>query len=172
MPRIRSRRSWGAGRVRAQRHRLTTQSVPVVHHTAGTYGLTEKSSVADEHRALKQIQRDHRARGFTDIGYSHIITPSGRIYCGRGFGFAPAAAQYANAGHYHPCMIGNFDNARPTAAQLKSLRWLIRKFRARTGSRRTAIGHYQANTIANPQSPMNNTACPGKYAKTHVRRLP
>lgn len=171
--RVRSRRSWGAGPVKAQRHQLGLRSVPVVHHTAGSYGLTSRSTIAQEQRVLREIQASHRARGFTDIGYSEIVFPSGRVYNGRGFYRVPAAAANANAGHFHLSLIGNFEAGdMPTGKQLKALRSRTRAFRRRSGSKRHAIGHYQANRIAVTPHPLNQTACPGWRLKPYVRRLP
>lgn len=170
--RVRSRRSWGAGPVKAQRHQLGPRSVPVVHHTAGAYGITAKSSAAEERAVLRQIQAAHRGRGFADIGYSEIVFPSGRVYNGRGFYRAPAAAAYANAGHWHISIVGNYETSQPTEASVKAVRSRIRAFRRRSGSKRRAIGHFQANQIAVQFSPLNQTACPGKNLKPKVEKMP
>lgn len=162
MLKIRSRRSWGAGPLTATVQRLGTHSTPCVHHTASSYNITAKSSVEDEERVMREIQTGHRARGFKDIGYSHVIFPSGRVYTGRGWNRIPAGAIGFNTGNWHPCLVGNFDSQKPTDAAVHSLRMLVKRFRRRTGSKRRAVGHYQVNP----------TACPGKYLKPRVKRLP
>lgn len=159
---IRSRRSWRAGRSTATVQRLGTGSIPIIHHTASAYGITKQSSVRDEVAVLQNIQAFHRSKGWSDIAYSHLIFPSGRIYTGRGWYRIPAGAIGYNTGNWHPCLVGNFEVDQPTDEALRSLRSLVRRFRRRTGSKRKALGHYQVNP----------TSCPGKYMKPHVRRLP
>lgn len=162
MLRIRSRRSWTSTPLTAVRHRLGTNSIPIVHHTAGPYGLTKNSTVAEEEAALRRIETDHRSRGWNNIGYSVVICPSGRAYTGRGWWRIPAAAIGFNSGNFHVCIVGNYETQKPTEESVKTLRQVIRRFRRRTGSKRTALGHYQVNP----------TSCPGKNLKPRVKRLP
>lgn len=159
---IRSRRSWGAGRLSATIQRLSANSIPIIHHTASPYGITKRSSVPEEIEVLKNIQAFHKGKGWSDIAYSHLIFPSGRVYTGRGWNRIPAGAIGYNTGNWHPCLVGNFEVDQPTDAALHTLRALVRRFRRRTGSKRAALGHYQVNP----------TSCPGKHMKPHVRRLP
>lgn len=161
MLRIRTRSSWGAGPLGGSIHRLGTASVPCVHHTASAYGITAKSTPAQEKRVLRDIQAYHKGKGWSDIAYSHLIFPSGRVYTGRGWNRVPAGAIGFNTGNWHPCLVGNFEVEKPTDAALSSLRQLVRRFRKRTGSKRKALGHYQVNP----------TSCPGKNLKPHVKRL-
>lgn len=160
--RIRGRVSWRGGRPQGSLQRLGKSATPIVHHTASFYGLTAKSTRAQEAAVLRNIQKFHRSLGWADIGYSHLICPSGRVYCGRGWYRVPAAAVGYNTGNWHVCLIGNFESKKPTPAALESLEQIVRRFRKRTGSKRKALGHYQVNP----------TACPGKYLKQTVRRLP
>lgn len=162
MLRIRSRRSWGVGLPKSAVQRLGTAAVPIIHHTASAYGITAKSTPAQEAECLRDIRAYHMGKGWSDIAYSHLIFPSGRVYTGRGWNRVPAGAIGYNTGNWHPCLVGNFETQKPTPAALKSLRQLVRRFRRRTGSKRTALGHYQVNP----------TSCPGKYMKAHVKRLP
>lgn len=160
--RIRSRRSWGAPRSSASIQRLGKHSTPCVHHTASFYGINARSSVAQEEAVLRDIRAFHMGKGWSDIAYSHLIFPSGRVYTGRGWHRIPAGAIGFNTGNWHPCIVGNYESVSPTKASVRSLRSLTRQFRRRTGSTKRAVGHYQVNP----------TSCPGKYLKPRVAKLP
>lgn len=162
MFKIRSRRSWTDKPLTAVRHRLGKHSIPIVHHTASSYGIDKTATVAEEEAVLRTIEAGHQAKGWNNIGYSLVIFPSGRAYTGRGWNRVPAAALGYNTGNWHVSLVGNFEDQMPTEAAIKTLRSSIRRFRRRTGSKRRALGHYQVNP----------TSCPGKNLKPRVARLP
>lgn len=163
MIRIRSRSSWGAPRTPGGSiQRLSSSSIPIVHHTGSFYGINKNSSKAQEAAVLRNIRSYHMGKGWSDIAYSHLIFPSGRVYTGRGWNRIPAGAIGWNTGNWHPCVVGNYELREPSEAAVRSLRALVRRFRKRTGSKRTALGHLDVNP----------TDCPGTYLLPRVRKLP
>ncbi len=129
----------------------------VIHHSA-----TESGSV-------KSIHEEHRQRMDADgnpwlgIGYHFVI--------GNGDGMKDGSVEPtfrwneqihgAHSGHavlnargIGICLVGNFENARPTKAQLRSVRDLVQVLADRHGiPRDNLIGH----------SSVKATACPGKH---------
>lgn len=66
-------------------------------------------------------------RGFSDISYSFVIFPSGRIYEGRGWGVVQAATLGFNDRSYSICTGGNTDAHQETNRQVASIIWLINR---------------------------------------------
>jgi hypothetical protein len=75
-----TREQWGA---RAPRRitALSTFDVMVTHHTAGGYPATD----ALERAEMRYTQTYHMdQKGWSDIAYNFLISPSGKVYEGRG----------------------------------------------------------------------------------------
>ncbi|MDX2246767.1 MAG: N-acetylmuramoyl-L-alanine amidase [Bacteroidia bacterium] len=100
----------------------TSVSHLIVHHSAGI-------NVSDNWGAVVlSIWNLHvNTNGWCDVGYNWIIDPNGMIYEGRGGGNNVKGAHFcgANSGTMGVCMLGNFENAEPTAAALTSLTQLL-----------------------------------------------
>jgi len=93
----------------------------VVHHSA-----TETGN-AEFFRVLHRI-----VNGWNDIGYHYVIgngsfSGDGEIETGRALPFRGAHAQGGNEDSIGVCLVGNFDNRPPTAAQMTSLAVLLKK---------------------------------------------
>jgi hypothetical protein len=86
----------------------------VVHHSA--LPLTD---------GPLQIQQKHmHDKGYADIGYHFVIDDAGQIYEGRKLNVRGAHTGGHNTGTVGIVLLGNFEEAQPTAAQLASLKML------------------------------------------------
>lgn len=135
----------------------TTWQYIVIHHSATETGSVK--SIHEEHR-----QRiDASGNPWLGIGY-HFVIGNGD---GMTDGFVEPTFRWkeqihgAHSGHaifnargIGICLIGNFENAQPTKAQLKSVRDLVRVLAVRHGiPPENLIGHASVKA----------TVCPGKY---------
>ena len=93
----------------------------VVHHTGVSYDKNP-----DQFEATNTY---HKSKGWGMIGYHHEIAKDGTIHKGREH-HQPGAHCYQKRMNYESIGIvldGNFDIEMPTAAQIKSLKWLLIK---------------------------------------------
>ncbi len=133
----------------------------VVHHSATGSGCAG------------QFHHAHLQRGWDELGYHFVIgngsgSGNGQIEVGSRWHKQKHGAHCRTAGNYHNehgigiCLVGNFEQRYPTAAQLASLNKLIRflMVRCRIPSHRV-IGHREA--------PGASTKCPGR--NMHMAQL-
>ena len=126
----------------------------VIHHSATTWG-----SAAD-------FDRIHRARGWDELGYHFVIgngtsSGDGQVEVGSRWVSQKHGAHCKVAGHpeYNDvgvgiCLVGDFSQARPTEAQMRSLAALVRFLMDRYKIPKSRIyGHGQ----------LKATDCPGRY---------
>jgi hypothetical protein len=129
----------------------------IIHHSASESGSVE--SIHEEHRSRK----DADGNPWLGIGYHFVI--------GNGHGMNDGTVQPtfrwdeqihgAHSGNamfntrgIGICLIGNFEKAQPTKAQLQSVRKLVRALAVRHGiPRENLMGHASVKA----------TACPGKH---------
>ena len=125
----------------------------VIHHSASEKGSAEI------------FHREHKARGWEGLGY-HFVIGNGN---GSGDGQVEAGYRWtkqergAHAGNieYNEhgigiCLVGNFEETRPTPKQMESLRKLVRFLQVKTGiATNEIIGHQHV--------PGKDTKCPGKH---------
>lgn len=72
-----------------------------------------------------QIQQLHmRQKGYADIGYHFVIDAAGQVYAGRPLDVRGAHTGGHNTGTVGIVLLGDFESAQPTAAQLASLKTL------------------------------------------------
>ncbi|MFI5380694.1 MAG: peptidoglycan recognition family protein [Tepidisphaerales bacterium] len=116
----------------------------------------------------------HRARGWECLGYDFVIgngtyTRDGEIEVGqrwvRQMVGAHAGVEEFNKYGIGICLVGDFQNTRPSAAQLKSLAYL-------TGYLQRTY-HIPANrVIGHRDCKVGHTLCPGRYMDMNlVRRM-
>ena len=131
----------------------------VIHHSASERGNAEI------------FDREHRARGFDELGYHFVIDngnggPDGRVEVGRRWRIQKWGAhaggtpgnEYNNYG-IGICLVGNFEDHMPSEKQLASLSRLVSCLVLRYDiPPECVIGHRDA--------PNATTACPG--AKLHA----
>lgn len=134
----------------------------VVHHSATATGCASDFNSA------------HLQRGWDELGYHFVIgngsgSGDGQIEVGSRWYKQKHGAHCKTAGNYHNehgigiCLVGNFDNAHPTAAQLASLRKLVRFLMVKCSIPASQVlGHREA--------PGTHTHCPGRYVyMDHLR---
>lgn len=105
-------------------------------------------------RVLEQIGQDRFGGG---ISYTFAIPPSGRIFEGHGVTRRGAHTAGRNSIARAICLVGNYDTARPSEAQVRAVALLL-QHGARSGWWRRAFlngGHRDA--------PGARTACPGRH---------
>jgi hypothetical protein len=135
-----------------------------VHHSAMDGGVRLDGSLATAVSAVQRIQSAQMASsGFGDVGYHFLIDDRGRIFQGRELRWQGAhAGGNNNVGNVGVCVIGNFDEARPTSAALGALERLVATLEREL---RIPPGRVKAHLD------WKGTVCPGKNLLPYVRRL-
>ena len=126
----------------------------VVHHSASAIG---SASIFD---------KAHRERGWDGLGYHFVIgngsaSGDGEVEVGYRWrrqmqGAHAGNAEYNQAG-IGICLVGDFEhgNSRPSAAQMASLRRLVRFLQVKTGVPTSEV-------VGHENVPGKQTQCPGK----------
>ncbi|MCD5382602.1 N-acetylmuramoyl-L-alanine amidase [Candidatus Gracilibacteria bacterium] len=134
----------------------------IIHHTAESY----KSQFLPGKQKMRGIYRYHTlTKRWGDIGYHYIIDQKGNIYEGKSGGdyVVGAHAKCYNIGSLGISMMGNFQNQKPTLAQLRSLSKLIAYLGAKYNLDVTKSsyfhGVYSQNILGHRD--VGKTACPG-----------
>ena len=134
-----------------------------VHHSAEAEPAPLDGSLESSAAALRQIQRSHlkgKTPPWGDIGYHFLIDPEGRVFQGRDLAWQGAHAKGDNnVQNIGICVLGNFDEEKPTAAALESLRNLLDDLR------RT---YHIARSEVHKHAEFRNTDCPGKNLRPWV----
>lgn len=145
--RLLCRRAWGARKPTGEfeRHRIKRMTV---HHSAVILGDN-----ADAPAHIRSHQRSHQARGWPDLAYHFVIDRNGNVYEGRPLWAVPdTATDYDPTGHFTVMCEGNFQEQRPSRAQVDALvdvlAWASERFDV---APRTISGHQDHAS----------TACPG-----------
>ena len=120
----------------------------VIHHTG--YPVDKDSTVAEIHKF-------HREElGWAGIGYHYLISKNGLIEQGRWPSLVGAHAYHYNRTSVGICLAGNFDLAKPTRAQMKSVKrltaWLCQEYSLDPMKSGVIVGHRD----------LNDTSCPGE----------
>lgn len=152
------RSGWGAAPPEDINHIPTPTPRLWVHHTG-----TEQHGA----EGVRAIQRYHmQSKGWLDIAYSFLIDDDGTVYTGRGAGVAGGHTEGDNSSSHAICLMGNFENRRPTVASLGSLVELSRYGRD--------VGWWVPTLGGHRDAPGAQTACPGQNlydTLPEVRRL-
>lgn len=132
-------------------NRLRTDTI-VVHHIGNT----------DADVSAATVHQWHLNQGWSGIGYHFLIRKNGTIERGRPMDVVGAHAYGENSHTIGVNVVGNFEEAIPTSAQMESAARLIAElcsvYRIRP-SARSIVGHCD----------VGSTACPGR---TLYMRLP
>ncbi|PTL55760.1 peptidoglycan recognition protein family protein [Paraconexibacter algicola] len=133
------------------------------HYTAGPVDQTDEQCEA----LLRGYDRAHKAKGWTMLGYAFAISRAGTIYLGR-----PATAIGAHVLNQNSGNVGIVCNGttgdRPTAAQARSLRWLLAN--AHTDALPKA---WRVDLRGLPVKGHNDwmaTACPGSFKRMYTSK--
>ncbi|MGZ4257703.1 MAG: peptidoglycan recognition protein family protein [Gaiellaceae bacterium] len=123
-PTMVTRAEWGADESirRAPPRYADGVHFAIVHHTAGSnsYSASQSASI------VRAIELYHvEANGWNDIGYNFLVDKYGQIFEGRYGGMTRAVigahALGFNVGSAGIALLGNYDDARPTAAARAAL---------------------------------------------------
>ncbi|MBV9773249.1 MAG: N-acetylmuramoyl-L-alanine amidase [Gemmatimonadetes bacterium] len=139
-----------------------------IHHT-GEPSHPERT-IEDKLRGLQKFSQapatleDGRVRDpWPDVPYHYYIDTAGRIAEGREIAYAgDTNTTYDPTGHLLIVVEGNFENEQPTAAQLESLRSLVRWAAWKWHVPASAIGKHNDYAV---------TLCPGKNLTPELPRL-
>lgn len=142
------RRAWGAVKPTGEfeRHKIKRMTV---HHSAVL--LTDNRDAPAHFRSHQQA---HQAKGWPDIAYHVLVDRHGNVYEGRPMWAVPdTATNYDPTGHFTVMCEGNFQEQRPSKAQVEALvdvlAWASVRFDV---APRTIAGHRD----------YADTACPGE----------
>lgn len=114
----------------------------MVHHTAHPTW-----NIVDVHNYHKNTNK------WIGIGYNFFIEQNGTVYEARGFNVGAGATGY-NKNSIHICFAGNFQNNKPTDAQIENGKALVKYLLDILYKNDIQIiGHKD----------IGNTVCPGKY---------
>jgi len=155
-----ARAAWGAARARADRMDKNAAGWTriTVHHSADPTPVVLDGSSAKSFEAVREIQKAHmqgKSTHYGDIGYHFVIDPYGRVMQGRELAFQGAHANGENnLQNIGICLIGNFDDERPTSAALEALERQIEELRAR---------HKIPKSRVLAHRELRPTECPGKH---------
>lgn len=151
-----SRSSWGAAREvpRHMSRHVAPWNVITVHHSAMPLGTS--TSFAGRAGEVRTIQRAHlnKPEGWGDIGYHFLIDPEGRVFEGRRLNWRGAHVGGMNDHNLGVCLLGNFNEDRPTAAAVASLQRLLDQLCAQNSIPRSQVRYHREWATA-------NTECPG-----------
>jgi N-acetylmuramoyl-L-alanine amidase len=112
---------WGGSRPRLPLPPRGALDHLVLHHTAYRSDRIRGTSVEAQSRHVREIERWHLERGFLAIGYHFVISPTGRIFVGRPIDRMGAHVEGHNRGTVGICLMGDFEQERPTVAALAAL---------------------------------------------------
>jgi hypothetical protein len=103
-------------------------------------------------------------RGWNDIAYSFLINHEGTIYEGRGAGIAGGHTAGHNTVSHAICLLGNYDNATPTVAAMRSIVDLARYGHVEGWWREGFTGGHRDASGA-------STSCPGRNLHSQISTL-
>ncbi|XP_061399896.1 peptidoglycan-recognition protein SC2-like [Musca vetustissima] len=156
-----SKSEWGAAPANGKTTLGNGLAYAVIHHTAGNYCSTKAACMQE----LRNIQSYHqKTLGWADIGYNFLIGGDGNIYEGRGWNVMGAHATNWNSKSIGISFLGNYNNSKPTAAQISAAKSLLAAAvsRGQIVSGYTLYGHRQ----------VGSTECPGTNLWNEIKQWP
>lgn len=136
-----------------------------VHHSADRDPPPLDGTVAASAAAVRSIQKAHvegKDTHYGDIGYHFVIDPYGKVFQGRELKYQGAhASGDNNVQNIGVCLIGNFDNERPTEAALAALRKMLDELRSDYKIARSSVYTHKD---------LKSTDCPGRYLAPWVAK--
>ena len=190
IPKVISRKGWGAGDKGCAVTYDDKVSAITIHHTAGSNNYTPAQAAG----IVRGIWNYHaNTLGWCDIGYNALVDKYGNIYEGRKGGFTKAV-QGAHAGGFNQntwgiSMMGNYSSVNPSqdtidaVGQLAGWRAAVAGFdptgydtHVSEGTRYSKFPMGQSVTLPNifAHRDVGNTTCPGDagYARMDkIRRI-
>ncbi|MGH2710576.1 MAG: peptidoglycan recognition protein family protein [Actinomycetota bacterium] len=161
------RRAWGALKPTGEfkRHKVKRMTV---HHSAVL--LTDNS---DAPAHFRSHQRGHQDRGWPDIAYHALVDRHGNVYEGRPMWAVPdTATNYDPTGHFTVMCEGNFQEQKPSRAQVAALvdvlAWASAEFDV---APRTIAGHQDHADTACPGAKLESLITAGEIRRRVKERL-
>lgn len=118
------------------------------HHSATSTGTPE--AFAEYH-----VKKNR----WPGIGYHFVIQQDGKIYQTNELNTMSWHVTGKNRDGIGVCLVGNFDNVRPSEAQIKSAKWLAKYLR----------GFLNKNLISKGHTDYANKSCPGNQISSEVK---
>lgn len=112
-------------------------------------------------KRIEAIRAAHVGQGWADIGYHYVVDPSGRVWQGRPLALQGAHVKVANPHNLGICVLGNFEEQRPTPAALRAVEDLVAMERSRFGVPLAQVYTHQE---------LSPTACPGRSLQGEMNR--
>lgn len=159
--RIIARREWGA----KHDDGFGPASLPAkevwLHHSV-TFAPNLDPPFDDDDAAVRTLENIGQQRFGRGISYSFAVTPSGRVYEGHSIGRQGAHTKGRNSIARAICLVGNYDERKPTAQQLEAVAQLLVHGKAHGwwNAAKLTGGHRDA--------PGSSTACPGRHAHAAI----
>jgi len=144
-------------------------SAITVHHTAWAIDhdawrptATAVENVRNFHSTTKPNGVIPNGRGWADIAYHFVIDRAGRVWQGRPLAYQGAHVKGHNEHNLGICLLGNFDEQSPSAAQLTALGQFIHFVAKLYDVERDDIFTH---------GELGKTSCPGKKLQDYMNRL-
>lgn len=138
-----------------------------VHHTGNdVFTAAGTASVREE---LQTVLRGEMAVGHDDIAYHYIIDPAGRVWEGRSMRYQGSHVRNwkgvdNRTGNIGVMLLGNFEEQRPTKAQLVSVEAFVKDLQKKYGIPRQAKvgGRISKDRGVFTHQELSPTLCPGR----------
>ncbi|MCE7008721.1 N-acetylmuramoyl-L-alanine amidase [Kibdelosporangium philippinense] len=156
------RAEWGS------RHDNGSGSAPLpasevwLHHSVTS---SPGPNVTFEHDAarIRTIEAIGESRFGTGMSYTWLITESGRVFEGHSVGRLGTHTGGRNSRARAICFVGNYDNLRPSNAQLTAAAWLLQEAKRR--------GWITAARLNGGHRDVKATGCPGRHAYAAIGHI-
>lgn len=159
---ITTRSQWGA------RYRDGFGARPIgrletwLHHSVTTH-LKADATAAEERAEVRKIESIGQTRFNGGISYTFLVFPSGRVYAGTNIDRIGAHTKGHNTAGAGICIVGNYQNTAPTAAQEKAIADLLKHGVAQGWWAKTKLNGGHRDVAA--------TACPGNKAYPRIPNI-
>ena len=99
----------------------------VIHCSATRANVDEKITLPGEDIGAREIDRWHKQRGFSGIGYHYVIRRDGRVEVGRPLAQAGAHVAGHNSTTIGICLVGGVDAANRAENNYEPAQWAALK---------------------------------------------
>lgn len=161
-----ARAAWGAARAipaRMTPHQGRWTRITVHHSAEPTHeiGGTSRGAVGSYLQRVQDFHMNDATHRWGDVGYHFFVDPQGRVFEGRSLQWQGAHASGSNnVDNIGVCLLGDYDNERPSSAALEGLEGLLDDLRAQ---------HAVSTSRVYGHSEFVRTQCPGTHLMRWVR---
>ena len=160
MSRIIPRNEWGAQYRDGVANRSVGRLDKIAHHSVTTQ-LGASATFAQDAAEVRKIERIGQQRFGAGMSYTFLVFPSGRVFQGVSIS---RHSYHTGGGHNSTgvgtCFPGNYENHKPTQAQLDAVAWLLQE-----GVRR---GWWTVPAVEMYHKQVKATSCPGKHVIAQI----